>query len=225
MLVLKPGTKYASEHPDQAAHDGERIPLLRDLIRLVRGTSVKLWIELKSNFMRDDRTAPPDVFAEKVIALLRAERAVEQAIIIGFDWRALVASQRIAPEIPVWFTTLPQSWFGVDAPPPAHWPPPAAELLRMQSWERTTAPWADGFDRTKYGTLQKAIKAGGGQAWFPFHPDLTSQSVAAARALGLKVGGWTVNEPLEMQRLIALGVDAICTDRPDILQETVRSSH
>jgi glycerophosphoryl diester phosphodiesterase len=42
--------------------------------------------------------------------------------------------------------------------------------------------------------------------------------VALARARGLQVGAWTVNQPDEMKRLIELKLDAICTDRPDVLQ-------
>ncbi|HXR96161.1 MAG TPA: glycerophosphodiester phosphodiesterase family protein, partial [Rhizomicrobium sp.] len=62
------------------------------------------------------------------------------------------------------------------------------------------------------------IKAAGGEGWFPSHQDATVEMVAQARALGLQVGAWTVNDPGEMKRLIGLQLDAICTDRPDILQ-------
>jgi glycerophosphoryl diester phosphodiesterase len=30
---------------------------------------------------------------------------------------------------------------------------------------------------------------------------------------------WTVNEPADMARLIAIGVDGIISDRPDLLRE------
>ena len=60
------------------------------------------------------------------------------------------------------------------------------------------------------------IKQAGGQGWFPNFPDATPENVAYARSLGLKVGAWTVNDPADMQRLMDL--DAICTDRPDLLQ-------
>jgi glycerophosphoryl diester phosphodiesterase len=60
-----------------------------------------------------------------------------------------------------------------------------------------------------------AIADAGGQGWFPNFPDATPDNVAYARARGLKVGAWTVNDPADMARLHDL--DAICTDRPDIL--------
>ena len=62
------------------------------------------------------------------------------------------------------------------------------------------------------------IKAAGGDGWFPSYQDATAEKVALARARGLQVGAWTVNEPDEMKRLIGLKLDAICTDRPDLLQ-------
>lgn len=62
------------------------------------------------------------------------------------------------------------------------------------------------------------IKAAGGRGWFPTYPDATSENVRAAGDRGLQVAAWTVNDPDDMARLSALGLDAICTDRPDILQ-------
>lgn len=44
---------------------------------------------------------------------------------------------------------------------------------------------------------------------------LTPTFVRAARRLNLKVDVWTVNEPGDMRRLIALPVDGIMTDYPD----------
>jgi len=59
------------------------------------------------------------------------------------------------------------------------------------------------------------IAQSGGQGWFPNYLDATPGNVAMARAQGLKVGAWTVNQPADMRRLMVL--DALCTDRPDLL--------
>lgn len=61
----------------------------------------------------------------------------------------------------------------------------------------------------------ETIAAAGGQGWFPNFPDATPENIHCARALGLKVGAWTVNRQEDMRRL--KGLDAICTDRPDLL--------
>lgn len=42
-----------------------------------------------------------------------------------------------------------------------------------------------------------------------------------AQRLNINVHVWTVNEPSEMQQLIAAGVDGIITDRPDLLLEVL----
>jgi glycerophosphoryl diester phosphodiesterase len=52
---------------------------------------------------------------------------------------------------------------------------------------------------------------------------LTRARVAAIRAAGLRVGAWTVNHPRALRRALALGLDAITTDRPDRLLRLLAS--
>lgn len=52
--------------------------------------------------------------------------------------------------------------------------------------------------------------------WAPYHAGLRQEIVQQAQALGLRVVPWTVNQPEDMDRLIAWGVDGICTDDPDV---------
>ncbi len=44
---------------------------------------------------------------------------------------------------------------------------------------------------------------------------VTPHVVKAAQARGLRVQVWTINERAEMDRLLALGIDGLITDRPD----------
>jgi glycerophosphoryl diester phosphodiesterase len=71
-------------------------------------------------------------------------------------------------------------------------------------------------DKLQGGPVIDAIAQAGGQGWFPNFADATPDNVAYARARELKVGAWTVNRQDDMRRLLYL--DAICTDRPDLLQ-------
>lgn len=64
-----------------------------------------------------------------------------------------------------------------------------------------------------------AIVEADGQGWFPHYSDAIPESVGYARSKGLKVGAWTVNSVADMERL--KGLDAICTDRPDLLASLI----
>jgi glycerophosphoryl diester phosphodiesterase len=52
-------------------------------------------------------------------------------------------------------------------------------------------------------------------------PIITQRFIAAAHARGLRVEVWTIDDPEEMRRLIAMGVDGIMSDRPDLLMQVV----
>jgi len=47
--------------------------------------------------------------------------------------------------------------------------------------------------------------------------------VDAARAAGLHLGVWTVNQERAMRRLVALGVDVLTSDRPDVAKRVLAS--
>lgn len=70
-----------------------------------------------------------------------------------------------------------------------------------------------------------SIGAAARYAWgVGFHDSrLTRRGLAKARALGLVTTVYTVNDPLRMRELAALGVDGIFSDRPDLLRAVLRS--
>jgi len=45
---------------------------------------------------------------------------------------------------------------------------------------------------------------------------LDADVIAAARAANLRVAAWTVNEDADIRRVLALGVDIVISDRPDL---------
>ena len=56
----------------------------------------------------------------------------------------------------------------------------------------------------------------------PFSPEsrlLTKDMMRAARAKGMEIVPWTVDDRKEAERLKRLGVDAIITNRPDRVME------
>lgn len=58
------------------------------------------------------------------------------------------------------------------------------------------------------------------------HPERTlaaAPDVARARARGVAVNVWTVNDPVEVRDLVSLGVDGLITDRPGAVRDVVYS--
>lgn len=53
-------------------------------------------------------------------------------------------------------------------------------------------------------------------------PPLTRRTVASFHRAGYQAHVWTVNDAKEMHRFYDIGVDAVITDRPDLLREVLR---
>jgi glycerophosphoryl diester phosphodiesterase len=219
-----PAGEYARAHRDVKAVDGERIPTLAAVADVAKQSHkpFTLFVELKTSFADRDISADPVALAEASVAVLRAANYLDRTVFVGFDWPALLHAKKIAPDTPCWFTTLAQSWFREGTPPPEDDPPSEPALQMLRYWAASgTSPWAGGYDAVKYGnSIQRAIKAAGGEGWFPAFTDINPQSVAEARELGLKVGAWTVDEPADMKRMLDL--DTLCTDRPDLLAKVMQ---
>ena len=202
---LKPGTSYAASLPEQRPADGARIPALTELFDLVRrkgADQVRLNIETKITPTSGAETPDADVFAAAFARAVRDAKLAARVSIQSFDWRTLVAMRRIAPEIERVCLT--------------------AEALNFDTIRRGEpgpSPWTAGLDIDDFaGSVPRLVQAAGCQVWSPLYRNAKPDDVVAAKALGLKVIPWTVNERADMARLIALGVDGIITDYPDRLR-------
>lgn len=223
-----PTSAYALAHPKVTPRDGERIPTLDDVVAIAKTarTPFRLFVELKTSFSDRSLSAAPEEIAAAAMAILLRHDYLDRTVLVGFDWPALLHAMKIAPGIECWFTTMPQSWFREGPVPEIDDPPSGPALAALRHWAKTgTSPWAGGYDAMKHGgSILRAITAAGGTGWFPYWRDATDAAVTEARALGLKVGAWTVDDRTQMKALIGRGLDALCTDRPDVLVETVRAN-
>jgi len=202
---LKPGTRYAGQHPQQQAQDGARMPRLADLFALVRKSAneqVRFAIETKVTPFNADETVAPEPFARAVIAAIREAGMTRRATILSFDWRTLAVVQKEAPEIGTVYLSAQQQWLdniGIGKP--------------------EGSAWTAGVQYRDHGSVPKMIHAAGGRIWSAFHGDLDAAKVKEAQALGLQVQAWTVNAPRDIARALDMGVDGIVSDRPDLVRE------
>ena len=205
---LKPHTRYASKYPEQVPSDGERVPLLREVIHLLHQagrTSVQLWIEIKTSPEMPNKTMPPETIVENVVAVLQEEAFMQRVKILSFDWRVLVHLQKIAPSIPTIYLTSDTKQF-------------SAASFR-NPWE---SDWTAGFDIGKHeGSIPQTILAAGGRWWAPKYTQLNAKQVKEAHRLGLFVAAWTPDSTPALKKMIKMGVDAIITNRPDRLKQIV----
>jgi glycerophosphoryl diester phosphodiesterase len=102
-----------------------------------------------------------------------------------------------------------------------------ADRVVIQSFDHRSL-WAiaviePGIELAALSTRQNVdhadLAARGASIWSPNQEAVNADTLARAHAAGMDVIPWTVNEPEDMEALIALGVDGIITDRPDILLE------
>ena len=197
-----PGSKVAKRFPDQSPRDGTRIPTLAEVLALGRGpgaNGVRFNIETKVTPLAPEETAGPEKFARAVAAVLRSEGMLDRANLQSFDWRVLHEARKLAPDLSTVCLTAEQSWHD--------------NILRGRPGP---SPWTAGLDIEEFdGSVPRMVETAGCAVWSPYYRDLTEDALTEARALGLKVVVWTVNEVEEMLALARLGVDGIITDYPD----------
>jgi len=201
---IRPGSSYERAYPQQQPLDGERIPRLADLFALVGtlgGRALRFNIEVKVYPLQPELTAAPEPFTRALLAAVDAAGTGARSTIQCFDWRVLNLVHRLAPGIATGALTDQQGeddtlWLGAAAP----------------------SPWLGGLDARQFGgSVPRLAKASGAGTWSPDYLDLSAALVAEAHELGLLVVPWTVNEPADMRRILAMNVDGMISDRPDLL--------
>ena len=204
---LKPGTEYARRYPQQKPVDGSRIPRLADLFALVNksgNAQVRFNIETKISPLEPGETPDPETFTDTLVSAIRQAGMAARVTIQSFDWRTLQVVQRIAPDIPTVYLSAQQRF-----------------LDNIAAGSPAGSPWTAGFHFKDHRSVPRMVKAAGGKTWSPYIGDLSEAALAEARALGLPVVVWTVNEPAQIVRMLDLGADGIISDRPDLVRRAM----
>lgn len=198
---IKPGSAYAKTFSQQSAVDGARIPKLSDVLALAStNTSIRFNIETKITPRSGNQAPTPEEFTRSLVASIKQAGVTDRASIQSFDWRTLKVAADIAPELPRVCLTSEHKDFNT---------------VQDGSW--TAGLNLGDFD----GSVPKLVKAQGCSTWSPQFRDVSAHRIAEAKALGLKVIPWTVNEVLDAESLIGMGVDGIITDYPDRLMPVI----
>jgi glycerophosphoryl diester phosphodiesterase len=206
---LQPKTSYAGRYLEQTPVDGERIPTFKQVIELFKKSckpSTRLFVEIKTSPEEPALTPPPEAVSEQVVRMLEEEGIMERTWILSFDWRNLVHIQKIAPELVTVYLTVST---------------PGSNTLKPN--QPGPSPWMAGLDIDDFnGSAPRAVKAAGGRIWSPFFKNLTPESLEEARRLGLGVSVWTPDRPEDLKQMIGMKVDAITTNRPDVLKKLLK---
>lgn len=141
------------------------------------------------------RTAPDTVPYEQELAEMLAEfDRTEDTIVVSFSDAAVETFKVHAPDVHTATATGETAAFWASAQGPL-----------------------PGAPNPRYQALQVPMTQNG-------IPIVTPKFVEKAHANGLAVHVWTINDRPLMEQLIALGVDGIMTDRPELLEEILHGA-
>ncbi len=189
---VRPGSQLARDFPHQQPADGERVPTLAAVLAL-GGPATRFNVEIKLDPRAPAQFAPLDDVVAAVVRDVTAAGVADRVLVQSFNWNVLQRVQQVAPQLATSYLTT-----------------------QRPNANNVTAPaWTAGYSLAAQGSVPKMVKAAGGRWWAPNFRDVVAASVREAQGLGLKVAVWTVNEPDDLRRMAALGVDAIITDYPD----------
>ena len=203
---LDSSTEYAKRFPDQMQFDGIKVPQLDELLNYVKNPvhdPIYLMLEIKSDpdYLNDESFR--NKLVSEVVRQVRDYRLTEQTLLHSFDWQVLEECRSLAPEFPTSFLTQ-------TSQDPADVGEDSSLIV--------------GPNLKEFGNkIPDMVKQRGGSLWCPNFKDVTPDNLARARSLDLVIAVWTVNSLCEIDRMIAIGVDAIVTDYPGRVQQ--RLSH
>lgn len=198
---LRPDSDYGRQWPLQWPADGERIPTLADFLAQTTATNpaIRYAIETKVTPTGAVPTADPETFVRLTLEELKRANAIARTSLLSFDWRTLKIAKKLAPELATTCITAEY---------------PNFDTTKVDA--SGASPWHAGLKPADHGnSLPRLVQAAGCSTWSANFQSMTRARIDEARALGLKVLVWTVNQPADIARMLDLGVDGVVTDYPD----------
>jgi len=198
-------SEYAKRFLQQISLPNTSIPTLTDFIERILSDADEKFvfnIELKSAPDNPNLVPQPnryiDLLLETLLPYINSSNSFCSRLFIqSFDWRLI--------------TTLMQRHSGIQCGLLTDQQADGAPRIPVTN-VRTL--WTDRLDLAKYPSVPQMIASTGAQVWSSNHLDLNQDLVEEAHQAGISVYCWTVNMLEDMERMIAIGVDAITTDYP-----------
>ena len=191
------------------------MPLLRQVAALLaeRGADpVGVNLEIKYDAIAGSGHTSRTDFVEVVVDAIRIDGLVGRTSIQCFDWGVLRRVGVREPRLARTLLVSPRYLAGTDAGPS----PWFDGILVEEHFVRSAA--AQGFDAISPMHGRPFAAGVDDPAYVPF---ATADLVAEAHAAGLRVVPYVVDDPPTMRALLALGVDGLITNRPDLLRDVL----
>ncbi len=196
---MRPGGRYAESHADQEQIDGVMIGTLEDALALLAPSpTAQIYIEIKTSPQQRAISSDPAALTGAVIDVLEAHGLAARARVIAFEWQVLRLLRDRAPHIAASHLSIP----------------PALQTQIARDADGAS-PWADGCDPARFGgSVPRAIAAHGGTCWSAHFAELTEESIAEARDLGLAIAAWNLSRADDIARFAAMGLDSLTVSGP-----------
>jgi glycerophosphoryl diester phosphodiesterase len=137
---------------------------------------------------------------DEVAGALARHAVAERAVVSSFHLPSLAVFAGHAPQIPIGFT-YPEDRYGVS---------------RRRVFRPAIRLGILAARRALVARIPAMIERAGASALMLHHAVVTRPAVERAHRAGVAVWAWTVDDPAELARLDAVGVDAVISNDPEI---------
>ena len=165
---------------------------LDDALDFLSARDVALHVDLKLTTRLDE-----------VAAAIERHGVAERTVVSSFHLPSLRAVAASAPQLPLGFT-YPEDRYGVS---------------KRRGLKPVIRVGTLALRRAIVARIPQMIERAGASALMLQHAVVSPAAVARAHAAGAAVWAWTVDDPAELARLEAAGVDAVISNDPRLFAE------
>lgn len=216
---LDPNTSYYAAHGTTQVMCDAQVPTLRELLQLVKDSGSRIQVSAEIKAYPDpaagllyENNMDTEGCLQAFNALAKEFDMEDQLILQSFDWATLSRMKQINPKIRL-------SALYIQKGPWA-----SATANTLWAYRDQPSPWLGGLDIKDFeGNPVAAAHSLGFQILSPYYEEISKGQVNEAHKYGMQVIVWTVNDPVDMEMMYAMGVDGMISDRPWVMREFLES--